>query len=412
MANPGFDGPDDPRFDGIAQAMRDAGGIVAHAAKAMDMDRCTFQRRWQALQAYNEASPGQRESIDAARLDGTTATSGWIITDKDGDIIRRSTRWKADDIASTLSIADMIRAAWDDLKNDAPTSFPERPAPSGGNLLRIGLADVHVGKLSVEAETGYTYNRDIAVHRMVEGTRALLRKADPHGIGRILLPLGNDILHVDGPRSTTTSGTYQDTDGTIRQMYSAAKAGYVKVIEMCAAVAPVDLIYIPSNHDWLMGWALANDVATWFRNDPRVTATDYSLSERHRKYYRFGKNLIGETHGDGAKETDLYPLMMTEARSHVSECLHRYWYVGHTHHKNRRAQGVTPGKREKDHIGMTLVNTGQPALDGDNIMVETVRSPSPPDSWHDRNGYVNRQAVECFLHHPTDGQTVRFTEWF
>lgn len=44
--------------------------------------------------------------------------------------------------------------------------------------------------------------------------------------------------------------------------------------------------------------------------------------------------------------------------------------------------------------------------------IEYVRSPSAPDGWHDRNGYLNRQAVEAFVHSPHDGQKKRFTEWF
>ena len=132
----------------------------------------------------------------------------------------------------------------------------------------------------------------------------------------------------------------------------------------------------------------------------------------HRKYYRYEGNLIGLTHGDGAKEADLYALMMTEARSHVSDAQHRYWYLHHFHHKIRKAQGVRPHDREKDHIGLTVIKSGVTSQLGDNVQIEYVRSPSPPDSWHDRNGYVNRQAVECFIHDPHDGQDARFTHWF
>ena len=131
-----------------------------------------------------------------------------------------------------------------------------------------------------------------------------------------------------------------------------------------------------------------------------------------RKYRLVGVTEFGCTHGDGAKEADLYPLMMTEARSHVSDCLHRYWYLHHLHHKIRKAQGVRPHDREKDHIGLTMIKNGMGAQEGDNVQIEYVRSASPPDGWHDRNGYVNRQAVECFIHDPADGQNARFTEWF
>lgn len=68
--------------------------------------------------------------------------------------------------------------------------------------------------------------------------------------------------------------------------------------------------------------------------------------------------------------------------------------------------------REKDHIAMTVVRRGAGAMEGDNVAVEHVRSPSAPDSWHDRNGYINRQAVEAFIHDQTDGQKYRLTEWF
>jgi hypothetical protein len=386
-------------------------GSKDKAARALDIAQSTYEHRLRKAKAAGLLTdPAVKAGMDSIGT-GLVPSGMWVKTPATEDQPGYSLYLRPE-TEGGLSLPDLIRETWDDLKNATPSSFPLRDDPSGEHLLRIGLADVHVGKLSVENETGFTYNRDIAVHRMVEGTKALLAKAKPHGIGRILLPIGNDMLHVDGPRSQTTSGTYQDTHGSIRQMYSAGKVGLVKVIELCADVAPVDLIYVPSNHDWLMGWALAGDVATWFRNDPRVTASEYGLSERHRKYYRFGRNLLGETHGDGAKEADLYSLMMTEARAHISECLQLYWYVGHTHHKYRRAQGVTAGKREKDHIGMTMVNARPPEIEGDNVMVETVRSPSPPDGWHDRNGYVNRQAVECFLHDPIDGQVARFTEWF
>lgn len=67
---------------------------------------------------------------------------------------------------------------------------------------------------------------------------------------------------------------------------------------------------------------------------------------------------------------------------------------------------------EKDLIGMTALHISPDPAGSRAPEIEYVRSPSPPDGCHDRNGYVNRQAVECFLHHPHDGQVGRFTEWF
>ena len=389
-------------------------GSKAAAAKALGMRSSTFHSRYKrAVQAGLHLSDGARAMMQLSGLGGAEINGGWVaVLDDTGQKIGNN-RWtapKSDE--ETNQFLDMIRGAITDLRDETFPAYDTRPAPDGDCLLIIDLADVHVGKLCVETETGHTYSREIAIQRMVEGTRELIRKASGSGVGRILFVLGNDVLHVDNARSTTTSGTYQDTAGSVHQMYRDAFAGYVKCIELARLTAPVDLIFCPSNHDWLMGWCIAQQVGAWFRNAPDVTATEYNLSEMHRKYYRFESNLIGMTHGDGAKEADLYPLMMTEARAHVSDCLHRYWYLHHVHHKTRKAVGVTTHKREKDHIGMTMMHNAARSMEGDNIQIEHVRSPSPPDSWHHRNGYINRQAVECFVHHPHDGQDGRFTVWF
>lgn len=394
-----------------ALATFEKAGNYTAGARAAGMDRSTF-RRWvrEAHARGLNLSEGHKAALEVTGLDAGVAKHGWrIVQHKDGS--KDSVFWRAESGEQT-NLVDAIREALADLKEEEYPVHPISPEINGENLLVLDLADVHIGKLCVATETGVEYSRDIAVHRMVEGTRGLLRKAIGHGIGRILVVLGNDILHVDNSKSTTTSGTPQDTEGSYFQMYRDAIAAYVRVIELCSEFAPVDLIYCPSNHDWLAGWSLSQAVGIWFKDNNLVTASDYNLSELHRKYYRYGDNLIGLTHGDGAKEADLYPLMMTEARAHISDCAQRYWYVHHLHHKIRKAQGVISHKREKDHIGMTMLHSNTAAMEGDNISVEYVRSPSGTDGWHHRNGYVSRQAVECFVHHPQDGQEARFTHWF
>ncbi len=307
--------------------------------------------------------------------------------------------------------SDVIREAVEEAREAAPEG-PPRPATAGEHLLVIDLADVHIGKLSVRTETGYEYKREIARHRVIEGTRALLNLAKPMGIKRILFVLGNDILHIDDSRGLTTSGTPQDTDGSIFEMWKDARLCLIDAIRMCQDVADVDLIHCMSNHDWKMGWALSQAIGAFFYHYPAVKASDYNLSEAHRKYYRFGNNLFGLTHGDGAKEEKLYGLMVSEARQHISECKNLYWLLHDKHHKMRRRRGVDVFQTEKDHNGMTTIVSGAVYPEGQSVNIEYVRSPSPPDGWHDRNGYVNRQGVEAFVFHPHDGQKARFTEWF
>ena len=44
--------------------------------------------------------------------------------------------------------------------------------------------------------------------------------------------------------------------------------------------------------------------------------------------------------------------------------------------------------------------------------IESIRSASGTDSWHDRNGYRSIKAIEGFLHHPTHGQIARISHIF
>lgn len=386
------------------------GLTVGKIATRLGMSNRQARRRWEEARDWHRADPAISNMAIAVGANSPAAIShGWtIVKDDEGNghsVFIKNTE------GEQVALTSIIEQTLDDLRSDMPTTFPKRPPISGDHLLVIDIADLHVGKLCVKTETGHTYSRETARHRAIEGTKALLQMASGAGVSDILFVMGNDIVHTDNAKGTTTSGTPQDTDGTIHQMISDAQAILVECIDLCADAAQVHLAFCPSNHDWVTGYCIARTVQAWFRNDPRVTASDYNMSERHRKYVLFGSNLIGLSHGDGAKESELYPLMVTEAREHISQAKHLYFYLHHYHHKIRNRVTRIKERGEKDLTGMTVIGSGV-HNEGEGLEIEYLRSPSAPDGWHHRNGYLNRQAVECFVHHPEDGQKMRFTEWF
>lgn len=298
----------------------------------------------------------------------------------------------------------------EDLKQYAPTPTPivrDKPAVNQ-HLLVIDPADIHIGKLAITEETGDNqYDIDIAMQRVIDGVDDILNKAKPFGIEHIVLVVGNDVLHIDTPRRTTTSGTPQDTDGQWWEMFIAARNLYVSIIDRAKQLANVTIVYCPSNHDYQMGFALTDSLYSWYRNDMNVIVSNYGKSINHRKYIMYGTNLLGFTHGDGAKNKDLGALMQHEAREWWAESKYAYWYVHHMHHKYRTFNNVTV---EKDHIGFTIIG-GYGDVDRNNTIIECVRSPSPADSWHSRNGYISTQAIEGFIHHFENGQVARLTSY-
>jgi hypothetical protein len=251
-------------------------------------------------------------------------------------------------------------------------------------LLVIDPADIHIGKLGSKFETGEEYNVSKAVARVEEGIDGLLEKVSKFEIDKIVLILGNDILHTDNTRRTTTSGTPQDTDGQWYDNFLIAQKLYVSIIEKLMSIAPVHIMHNVSNHDYMTGWMLSETIRCWFRNVGWVT---FDTTMRHRKAYQYHNNLIGATHGDGAKQDQLPILYAQEFKDMWAKTDNRYIYGGHVHHKT-----------SKDYVGITY---------------ETSRSASGTDGWHHRNGYQHStKAIEAYLHHKKQGQVARFTHKF
>ena len=75
------------------------------------------------------------------------------------------------------------------------------------HLLVVDPADVHIGKLSTAFATGENYNEGEAVRRVKEGIQKILDYTSSFEIDKILFVAGNDILHTDNTKRSTTKGT-------------------------------------------------------------------------------------------------------------------------------------------------------------------------------------------------------------
>jgi hypothetical protein len=268
---------------------------------------------------------------------------------------------------------------------DYAPKYPKlkRKVTPEAHLLVIDPADIHMGKLCESFETGEDYDNQIAVQRVKDGVSGILQKSAHLNIDKILFVIGNDVLHIDSPKRQTTSGTPQDTSGMWYSNFVIAKELYVEIIEILVTLANVHVTFNPSNHDFMSGFFLADTVASWFSKNANVT---FDNSPAHRKYFRYHNNIIGTTHGDGAKTADL-PLLMAQESGQDWLAKHRYVYTHHVHHKNSKDYG--------------------------SVCVESLRSPSGTDSWHHRNGYQHSpKAIEGYVHHKEHGQISRLTHIF
>lgn len=266
------------------------------------------------------------------------------------------------------AIHDAIRAVFDSLP---ARSWPKPPAAGGAaarekHLAVFCLFDAHFGKLCWGPETGSNYDLKIAEAVYRNAVRGLLADSSHRRIGRMLLPVGNDFFHVDNAKNTTAAGTPQDVDGRYQKVFEAGFRAVIDAVETMAAVAPVDVVWVPGNHDPTVSWHLVKTVEAWFRGSGRVTV---DAGPSPRKYVWYANTLIGLTHGDREQHRQLPSLMAAERPDEWAKASCREWLVGHMH---RSRQWVT-----------------QPVDTFDGTTVRALRSLAGTDAWHHGKGYVH-----------------------
>lgn len=347
MPNPGFSGLDDPRFEGLDEAMEKAGGEVynAHKFYPQPISSSAFARRWDALQRFREASPGQRESILAARLDGLSAAGGWIITDKDGEIIRRSTRWKAD--APQDDPERLLEAIKAGLADIAPAAVVPPVAAPDTLCAVFPVADLHIGMLADKEEVGQDWDTKIA-RRVFEEAFGRIVAMTPSAGTAILAQLG-DLTHSDDQRNVTPQSGHQlDVDSRYFLILRRAVAAMKAAIE-ALRLRYAKVIYrgVRGNHDLTAHYAVTLALAEHYRDVPGVQIVDHA-----GEFYvhEFGCNMILLHHGDRAKPERLVHFAAAEWPQIWGRTRHRIALSGHVHH----ARAVEIGGMVFESIGTII----------------------------------------------------------
>lgn len=261
-----------------------------------------------------------------------------------------------------------------------PRITTKPPKKMGDRLFVPCLFDVHLGKYAWGLETGT--DQDTEIQRLVfrNAVEDLLQLAGG-SYGRILLPIGNDFFHVNNWLNTTAKGTHVDHDGRFPKVFDAGCQEVINAINKLLEVAPVDVVWVPGNHDPETSYALSMVVEARFHGVKHITV---DRGPSPRKYYRFFKTLLGLTHLSEERTQDLPNLMAQERPQDWAETTTREWLTAHLHHSRRF---VTQDTAEK--MG---------------VVIRTVRALSGTDSWHHAKGYIgSHRAAESHIYGKEEG---------
>ena len=281
------------------------------------------------------------------------------------------------------AMQERLQAMREVMLEGLPRALPTPcPAYSNQDLLTVyPQGDPHAGLYSWKDETGHAF--DLAEYERV--TKAaidrLVASAAPSAYA-LYIDLG-DSLHADNNASRTKSGHHLDTHGRHGEVVRAVmRCKRHHVSRMLEKHQHVTVRSNPGNHDGITALMLSEMLAIVYENEPRVTV---ATGANPYWFHGFGANLIGTTHGDGAKGANLPLLMAVDAPALwlASEHGSRVWFVGHVHHKD-----------VKDYPGVT---------------VEYCRTLAAPDIWSHGAGYRSKRSMEAVTYHRLDGEVERHT---
>ena len=222
----------------------------------------------------------------------------------------------------------------DDITFDDITTFFKyfnhnvQPAPVrakqyslSGSLLEICLADLHTSRQLADPDARP------AEAKLRETIQDIVMRARRKRFSKVLfVPLG-DIFDVDTMTRTTSKGTQQYLNGTPYEMFENGAQLMIWAIDQLRAIAPVEYVFIPGNHDKLASYCLAKVVEAYYAGVNNVIV-DAEHSER--KWKTYGVNLIAWMHGEIPKK-NVFSWLQAQARAEWGQTKYAEIHAGHTH---------------------------------------------------------------------------------
>lgn len=297
--------------------------------------------------------------------------------DKDGQPAGQWVKSRLDDSQAEDAIRAYVKWLTEDARGLSPVA--RAPRRCMDDLLAVyPMGDPHFGMYAWAAEAGEDFDLRLAEDLTTGAIDRLVASAPPAGTA-ILLPLG-DFFHADDQTNQTPGHKHQlDVDSRYPKVLTVGiKAMHHAILRLAQKHLRVVVRIEPGNHDPHAKWALTLALAAYFENHPRV---EIDTTPAKFWYYRFGKVLIGSTHGDTVKHNQLLGVMASDRHRDWGETQFRYWYTGHVH------------------------NNSTTELAG--VVCESFRTLAARDAYATGHGYRAGRDMCCIVHHRDHGEIER-----
>jgi predicted phosphodiesterase len=337
-------------------------GSQQKAAEALGISRRSLRER------LNDADKKRM------KLFGTST-----LYDKDGEVVMEWEKRRHDSERQEQIIRETVAAFVQEIKPAKPVKTPKNNTDD--ILTSYVIGDAHIGMYAWAQETGSDFNVDIACHDIKLATERLVA-ATPPSREALVVQLG-DFFHADSTvhNNTPMSGNSLDVDSRFPRVIRAGITTMRYVID--SALEKHETVHIRNvagNHDPSASITLNEALRGYYHKEPRLILED---SPAALWYHVFGSNLIGVTHGHGAKAEKLPGVLAVDAREYWSETEFKYIWHGHIHNK-----------RVFEDAGCTC---------------ESFRTLASKDKWNADMGYRSGREMQAIILHKDYGEIERHT---
>lgn len=275
------------------------------------------------------------------------------------------------------ALREAILEAFEDYRGRGKVSAA--PKHSDADLMTVyPMGDPHLGAYSWAEETGDDFDLKIAEQNLCESVSRLVACSPKSEVG-LILNLG-DFFHSDTSENRTLrSGHALDVDTRWAKVLRVGVRAMMQCIESaCRKHQTVIVKNLIGNHDDHTSQMLSIALGLFYEGNERVIIDE---SPSKFWFHRFGRVLIGATHGDTCKPTALPGIMAHDRAGDWGETKHRYWYTGHIH--------------------------SQTVMEFPGVLWESFRTLAGKDAWTASKGYRSGRDMYAIVHAKDHGEVER-----
>jgi len=351
-------------------------GSIHAAARALGVNKSSVQKAVKAVKAQAARQGYAPGHFEHGVAPGYAMGKVTVQRGPSGEVERVWERQSPDQDRAM----ELLREAANDLalgvKGLAPLTTP--PKRADADLMCVyPMGDPHFGMHAWWQDAGEDFDLKKAEALTCGAVDRLVASAPPAATA-LLLNLG-DMFHADNQKNQSQSGHQLDVDGRWAKVQKVGLMAMIYCARRLLEKHQTVVVRINrGNHDGHSAYALSLMLSCYFHNEPRI---EVDLSPATMWYYRFGRVLIGSTHGDTIKGPDMVPVMAADRPEDWGVTAHRYVYVGHVHHQDL-----------KEYRGG---------------VVEYFRTLAARDAWHAGQGYRAGRDMRLIVLHKEHGEVER-----